>query len=64
MLLIRKYGQNIADLALFYGVHTFIYSSGMRFGPKYEESLVRSEKAKREIEKHCMALGEKGLNWT
>ncbi|PMD22606.1 NAD(P)-binding protein [Hyaloscypha hepaticicola] len=57
-------GKNLADVSLQYGVETFVYSSAMRMGPKYEETLERSHKAKRNIENHCKELGEKGLNWT
>jgi hypothetical protein len=33
-------------------------------GPKYEDTLELSHKAKRNIENHCIELGKKGLNWT
>ena len=33
-------------------------------GPKYEDTLELSHKAKRNIENHCIDLGKKGLNWT
>lgn len=54
----------IADLALEYKVEAFIYSSAMRGGPKYEDQLKLSGRAKANVEKHCMELGEKGLLWT
>ncbi|PMD18560.1 NAD(P)-binding protein [Hyaloscypha hepaticicola] len=47
-----------------YGVQTFVYSSVMRMGSKYEDTLELSHKAKRNIENHCIDLGKKGLNWT
>ena len=56
--------QNLADVSLAYGVQTFVYSSAMRMGPKYEDTLELTHKAKRNIENHCIELGEKGLNWT
>lgn len=33
-------------------------------GPKNENTLELSHKAKRNVENHCKELGEKGLNWT
>ena len=33
-------------------------------GPKHENNLELSHKAKRNIENHCKELGDKGLNWT
>ncbi|KAL3422364.1 nucleoside-diphosphate-sugar epimerase family protein [Phlyctema vagabunda] len=56
----------MADLALEYGVHTFVYSSSARCGQKYEKDLTLSSKAKRNIEDYCIELGERnpGLNWT
>lgn len=54
----------LADLAFEYKVQSFIYSSAVRAGPKYENELKLSGLAKRNIERHCMALGEKGLPWT
>ncbi len=55
--------QMLADLAVQFGVQAFIYSSAMRFGPKYEDELKLSNRAKSNIELHCMGLGEKGLPW-
>lgn len=57
-------GKNLADISLAYGVQTLVYSSAMRMGPKYEDTLELSHKAKRNIENHCIELGKKGLNWT
>jgi hypothetical protein len=56
--------QNLADISLEYGVQTFVYSSANRMGPKYEDTLELSHKAKRNVENHCKQLGKKGLNWT
>ncbi|KAH8687360.1 hypothetical protein BGZ60DRAFT_465721 [Tricladium varicosporioides] len=60
----ERQGKLIADLALLYGVETFIYSSSMRSGPKYVDGLKLSGRAKANVERHCMELGEKGLPWT
>jgi len=60
----ERQGKNLADISLKYGVQTFVYSSAMRMGPKYEDTLELSHKAKRNIENHCIDLGKKGLNWT
>lgn len=54
----------LADLALNYRVKAFIYSSSFRAGEKYEAELVLSGKAKANIERHCMELGQRGLSWT
>lgn len=56
--------QMIADLSHKYGVESFIYSSAMRLGEKYEKDLKYSAGAKVKIEEHVMGLGEKGLGWT
>lgn len=54
----------LADLALEFGVSAFVYSSGARFGPKYEDDLLNpSHIAKRNIEQYCISLGAKGLPW-
>jgi len=46
----------LANLAVQFGVQTFIYSSAMRFGPKYEDDLKLSNRAKSNIERYCMDL--------
>ncbi|CCU74976.1 NmrA-like family protein/NmrA family protein [Blumeria hordei DH14] len=60
----ERQGKMLADLALEYGVQSFIYSSGSRAGPKYEHLLTLSGQAKAAIENHCKDLGPKGLSWT
>jgi nucleoside-diphosphate-sugar epimerase len=62
----ERQGKMLADIALEYGVESYVYSSAMRAGPKYEDQLdwKPSGKAKSKIERHCMELGEKGLRWT
>ncbi|KAE9375819.1 NAD(P)-binding protein [Stipitochalara longipes BDJ] len=60
----ERQGKNLADISLEYHVEAFVYSSAMRMGPKYEATLELSHKAKRNIENHCIDLGEKGLSWT
>jgi len=54
----------LADLGLEYGVKSFIYSSAMRAGPKYEDQNRLDAKAKADIEEYCKELGQKGLPWT
>ncbi|KAH7357072.1 hypothetical protein BKA65DRAFT_496150 [Rhexocercosporidium sp. MPI-PUGE-AT-0058] len=60
----ERQGKLLADLALEYGVSCFVYSSRMGPGPKYDDSLKLSSLAKRNVEKYCVELGEKGLGWT
>ncbi|KAF4625084.1 hypothetical protein G7Y89_g13085 [Cudoniella acicularis] len=60
----ERQGKLIADLALEFGVKSFLYSSAMRAGPKYEDELKLSGRAKANIEMHCMKLGLLGLPWT
>lgn len=61
----ERQGKMLANIALEYRVEVYVYSSAMRAGPKYEDKLdlKPSAKAKRNIEEHCVALGEKGLRW-
>lgn len=59
----ERQGKMLADVALEYKVEVFVYSSAMRAGPKHEDRLVASKKAKRNVEEHCKALGERGLRW-
>lgn len=56
----------MADLALQYGVKSYVYSSAMRLGAKYEtkQYLKFSAKAKVRIEEYVRSLTEKGLPWT
>ncbi|KAG9228614.1 hypothetical protein BJ875DRAFT_477021 [Amylocarpus encephaloides] len=56
-------GKRLASLGQEYGVKCYAYSSAMRAGPKYEDQLKLSGRAKANIEKHCMELGETGLPW-
>jgi hypothetical protein len=53
----------LADLALKFGVSVFVYSSVMRVGPEYDDMVKFSSRAKVNIEKHCMELGQSGLPW-
>ena len=61
----ERQGKLLADVALEHGVKAYLYSSAMRAGPKFEDQLDRkpSGLAKRNVELHCKALGEKGLPW-
>jgi hypothetical protein len=54
----------MADLALEYGVSTFIYSSAERAGDKNDENEKLSGRAKVSIERHIKSLSDKGLSWT
>jgi len=54
----------LADLALEFDVKCFVYSSAMRSGPKYEDEMTLSGKAKGNVERYCGVLGERGLGWT
>ena len=56
--------QLIADLALEYGVSTFIFSSVERGGESYDDQLTLDRAAKVKIERHVRSLGERGLRWT
>lgn len=60
----ERQGKMLADLSLEYGVECFVYSSAMRSGPKYEDEITLSGKAKGNVERHCQVLGERGLGWT
>lgn len=53
----------LADFAHQFGVRAFVYSSAMRAGPKYDDELTLSGRAKANIENYCKKLGEKGLPW-
>jgi hypothetical protein len=57
-------GQTLADLALEYGVSTFIFSSVERGGEKDDDQLVLDRLAKVRIERYIRELGSKGLSWT
>ena len=56
----------MAELALQHRVVSFIYSSAMRLGAKYETDtyLKFSSKAKVNIEQHVKDAGSRGLDWT
>ena len=55
--------QMLADFAHQFGVRAFVYSSAMRAGPKYDDEVTLSGRAKANIENYCKKLGEKGLPW-
>ncbi|KIK51682.1 hypothetical protein GYMLUDRAFT_181148 [Collybiopsis luxurians FD-317 M1] len=60
-------GKTMANLALEYGVSTFVFSSVERGGQKDDdkpEILMQDRYAKVKIEQHINQLGEKGLSWT
>lgn len=54
----------LADLALEFGVQSFVYSSALQPDPDDDSKVEYSRISKRAIEQHCKALTEKGLNWT
>lgn len=56
--------QTIADLALEYGVSSFVFSSAERGGESYDDLVVLDRLAKVRIERHVRELGIKGLPWT
>lgn len=55
--------QNVADIALEYGVSAFVFSSAERGGEYYDDQTSLDTRAKVNIERHIRALGEKGLPW-
>lgn len=55
----------MADVALEYGVSSFIYSSSERAGDYYDDlAFGESHRAKAAVERHVKELGTKGLPWT
>ncbi|KAF9225404.1 NAD(P)-binding protein [Gyrodon lividus] len=60
----ERQGKMMADLALEYGVSTFVYSSAERGGDKNDENEKLSGQAKVSIERHIKSLSNKGLSWT
>lgn len=55
----------MADIALEYGVSTYIYSSAERSGDKNDDNqLLASGRAKVSIERHIKSFSEMGLSWT
>ncbi|KAH8429356.1 uncharacterized protein LDX57_007022 [Aspergillus melleus] len=50
-------GKLLADIALEYGVSAFVHSSALRSGPKYDDELKLSGKAKVSIERHVKEIG-------
>ncbi|KAG5643310.1 hypothetical protein DXG03_001194 [Asterophora parasitica] len=60
----EKQGKTIADLALEYGVSSFVFSSVERGGESYDDKLTLDRLAKVRIERHIKDLGSKGLPWT
>jgi len=53
----------LAELALEFDVKAFVYSSSIPAGIKDAQIIDLSHKAKWNIERCCMELGTKGLNW-
>ncbi|KAF9245745.1 NAD(P)-binding protein [Melanogaster broomeanus] len=60
----ERQGKMMADLALEYGVSTFIYSSDERAGEKNDQYMRFSWRAKASVEQYVKSLSEKGLSWT
>ncbi|KAK1147186.1 hypothetical protein N8T08_001925 [Aspergillus melleus] len=50
-------GKLLADVALEYGVSAFVYASALRSGPKYDDELKLSGKAKVSVERHVKEIG-------
>lgn len=46
----ERQGRLMVDLAVEFGVRCFVYSSAMRSGPRYEDQMRLSGKAKREVD--------------
>ncbi|KAK3334180.1 hypothetical protein B0T19DRAFT_440872 [Cercophora scortea] len=59
----KEQGKMLADLALEFHVEAFVYSSAIPVGPRPDDSHDYSHQTKRELEKYCQELGERGLNW-
>ncbi|KAK3681045.1 hypothetical protein B0T22DRAFT_310218 [Podospora appendiculata] len=59
----KEQGKMLADLALEFRVQAFVYSSAIPVGPRPDDSHDYSHQTKRELEKYCQELGERGLNW-
>lgn len=60
----EKQGKSLADIALRFGVSSYVYSSAITAGPNHYGDLKFSHLAKHHIEEHCKILGESGLPWT
>ncbi|KAH7886158.1 NAD(P)-binding protein [Phlebopus sp. FC_14] len=60
----ERQGKMMADLALEYGVSTFVYSSAERGGDENDENEKLSGQAKVAIERHIKSLSGQGLSWT
>ncbi|KAJ7622239.1 NAD(P)-binding protein [Roridomyces roridus] len=60
----ERQGKLLADLALEYGVSTFVFSSVERGGEYYDDPSVLDRRAKVNVERYIRVLGEKGLPWT
>ncbi|KAK1755480.1 NAD(P)-binding protein [Echria macrotheca] len=58
----RDQGIMLADLGLEFHVQVFIYSSALQPDPG-DQTVEYSRLMKRDVEKHCKTLGERGLNW-
>jgi hypothetical protein len=61
---VNDFHQTLADLALEFGVSSYIFSSAERGGESYDDKLVLDRLAKVRIERHVRELGTKGLPWT
>ncbi|KAE9407574.1 NAD(P)-binding protein [Gymnopus androsaceus JB14] len=57
-------GMLVADLALEFGVTSFVFSSVERGGERDDDKAVLDRLAKVKIEQHIRELGNKGLPWT
>ncbi|KAL6892417.1 hypothetical protein HDV57DRAFT_180070 [Trichoderma longibrachiatum] len=60
----EKQGKMLVDLALEFKIDALVYSSTIPPGRESDDALDASHRAKREIERYCKNLGERGLNWT
>ncbi|KAG5636886.1 hypothetical protein H0H81_006505 [Sphagnurus paluster] len=60
----EKQGKTVADLALEFGVSSFIFSSYERGGESHDDHVTLDHLAKVRIERHVKDLGTKGLSWT
>ncbi|RDB16255.1 NmrA-like family domain-containing protein 1 [Hypsizygus marmoreus] len=60
----EKQGKTLADLALEFGVSSFVFSSVERGGESYDDKLDPDRRAKVQVERHIKDLGAKGLQWT
>ncbi|KIJ66338.1 hypothetical protein HYDPIDRAFT_109338 [Hydnomerulius pinastri MD-312] len=59
----ERQGKMMADLALEYGVSTYIYSSSERGGDKNDDNERLSGRAKVSIERHIKGFPDRGMSW-